>query len=227
MKKKILFLLFTLTFLFVSCTTVYLPTEVNTPMFRDEHRVTAGLSIGAYGVSLQTGYSLTKHFAVIADGSYLNQKSVDNEDFLRFGELGIGYYKILDKSKLVSFEIYGGAGFAYARSKDVRYDYLEEGNYNKIFLQPDFALFFGGIDMIFACKMSVIKFTSYSYSQHNENLITGEPSALELEPAFTLRFGSPNFKIRIQIGTSAIGNLDGPVFGRRRLYSALGAVFQF
>lgn len=227
MKKNILLLLFALTFLFSSCTTVYIPTEVNTPMFRDEHKISAGLSFSVCGPSLQTGYSLTKHIAVIIDGAYANQKSSDHEDFLRFGEFGLGYFTILDKSKLVSFEVFTGIGFAYARSKDVRYDYLEEGNYNKIFLQPDFALSMGGIDMIFACKMSIIKFTSYSYSQHMVNIIEGEPSALEFEPAFTLRFGSPNFKIRLQLGSSAIGILDKPSFGRQKLYTALGVVFQF
>jgi hypothetical protein len=225
--KKILFFLFTFSFLFSSCTTVYIPTEVNTPVFRDEHRVTAGLSFGISGIGLQSGYSLTKQFAVIADGSYLDQKGNDNEDFLKYGEIGLGYYRTIDRSKLVSFEVFTGLGFASARSKDVKFDYTETGNYYKLFLQPDVAFSLGWMDFIFACKVSVIKFTSYSYMHQKDIITEGLPSAIEIQPAFTFRLGSPVFKIRYQLGTSSISRINGPVFGSEKLFSAFGVVFQF
>lgn len=227
MKKKILFLLFTLTFLFVSCTTVYIPTEVNVPMFRDEHKGTVGLSYSMGGAGMQAGYAFTKQLALIGDVSFLNQKTNDREDFLRYGELGIGYYKTLDRSKLVSFEVFAGTGFASARSKDVQYNITETGSYYKIFFQPDLGLSFGWIDMIFACKMSLIKFTSYSYARKQDPLIEGEPSGMGFEPVLTLRFGTPAFKIKYQLGISSVGIINGPAFGREVIVTSFGAVFLF
>jgi hypothetical protein len=207
-----------------SCTTVYIPTEVNTPVFRQEHQFTAGVSVSEAGMGLETGFAITKSIGVMAEGSYLNNNSGDVHNFMRYGEFGLGYFNKFKRES--SIEIFSGIGFAYARSTDTKFNYAESGYYNKIFLQPDICYSIGEMDFIIALKMSLIKFTKYSYSHDQTAETNVEPSAFEFQPAFTLRFGAPFFKIRMQIGASNVSVTEGPDFERMIFGGALGIVIK-
>ena len=227
MKTKTYLLLFLITIFLSSCTTVYIPPEVNTPIFKDEHTFSAGLSYSLCGTNVNAGYSFTKHIAAITSASFLNTKNSDNEDFQNYGEFGIGYFysKKFEREQGFSFEIFGGYGFANARSKDVKFNVTEEGHYYRIFVQPDFAYSFGWIDLDAAIKFSSMKFTSYQLSGRLN--ATGSPSAFGWEPVFTIRIGSPLFKVKYQLGISNIIESNNPFFGKEAMISSIGAVVQF
>ena len=78
-------LLFTL--ILSSCTTVYIPTEINAPAFSESSQFKGGISIGNSGTNLQAGYSFYKKFAAIGDISYLDRNGSEPR-FQR--QLGIG-----------------------------------------------------------------------------------------------------------------------------------------
>jgi len=227
MKTKTYLLLFLITLFLSSCTTVYIPPEVNTPIFKDEHTFSGGLSYSLCGTNVNAGYSFTKHIAAITSASFLNTKNSDNEDFQKYGEVGIGYYSCnkYERETGVSYEIFGGFGLANARSKDVKFNLTEEGRYYRIFIQPDFTFSFGWIDLDAAIKFSSIKFTSYQLSGRLN--ATGSPSAFGWEPVFTMRIGSPYFKIKYQLGISEMFESSSPDFGKQMLINSIGAVVQF
>ena len=209
-----------------SCTTVYTPTEVNVPMFKEINEFAAGATYGTSGAGLQLGYSITNNIAIIGSGSWMNVRDDNGRDYQRYGELGAGYFRSLGKKNSSGVEIYLGTGFGESSSYDNDFNAEEKGKYYKIFLQPDVSYSIGWIDISIAMRIVFLKYTSYSYLPTTENS-PYLPSAFGFEPAFTFRLGPPNFKFKYQAGFSALTENEDKPFGRSGAIASLGLMLLF
>src|SRR4030095_5082400 len=226
MKKHIIVTLFVLSgIIFNSCTTVYVPSEVNTPVFKGKNEFRAGVSYGNSGLNVQTAYSFTDHLGLIASGSYINSKNSNGSLYQKYGEFGIGYFKMLKKNN-INFEVFTGIGFGNAHSTDHSFSELSEsGKYYKIFLQPDMTLMAGGIDIAFAIRFHYLGYTSYS----NPSLITSNtmPASVGMEPSVSFIIGDFPFKFKYQLGLSAQGSVSSRYFGYTPFFTHVGFVIAF
>jgi hypothetical protein len=195
-------------------------------MFKEKYEFRAGLSYGNSGVNLQTGFSFTKHFGVIASGSYVNVKSSSSSLYQRYGELGFGYFQSLEKTGAVNFEVFSGLGFGEAHSTDDYFTSLSErGKYYKVFIQPDVAFTLGWINLALAVRINYLRFTGYS--NLTEHSSAGIPASIGIEPAATLLMGDTPFKLKYQLGLSAQGMMSSRYFGYQPLFMSIGFVISF
>lgn len=209
-----------------SCTTAYIPTELNTPAFHEQNQVKANLSYGSSGTNLQLGYSFYKNLGVTGDVSYLKTDEV----FQRNWGLGLGYFRPLHKDKSVYGELFAGIHISETNTKLKNTDFttgneFERGKYYKIYLQPDISFPFGkNLDLIFAARLCYFHFTKYEiYTEENAQL----PRALGMEPAFTIRLGTENVQLKYQLGLSLVGILSGSDFNYDKVFTHIGLGFSF
>src|SRR4030095_10016249 len=234
MKTKILVILFSFSLIFSSCTTVYVPSEANTPVFKDKYDFRAGLSYGNSGLNLQTAFSFTDHLGIIASGSYVNVHSSQSSLYQKYGEVGFGYFRPPDKKGDLHFEIFSGLGFGEARSTEHGFSIVdgsssaelsESGKYYKIFLQPEMAMLYGWVDVAFALRLNYLRFTGYSDISHPGS--KSIPASFGMEPSVSFIMGDTPFKMKFQIGLSEQGTVSGNDFGYTPFFTHVGFVIAF
>jgi hypothetical protein len=232
MKKQFL-LFFILSIIFVSmsfysCTTAYIPNELNAPAFHEKNEFKGSLTYGSSGTNLSAGYSLPGNIAITGNISYLNKKG-SNPEFQRVWGFAAGYFNKLQKGKSPYYEVFAGFITGETRSSYESTDWTnqslyENAKYYKIFIQPDISFDFGFIDLIFAMRMQYMKFTDYN----REDITNPElPKAYALEPAATLRMGSEYIQFRMQIGTSLLMQRTGTEFNYKKNFAHFGLGFGF
>ena len=130
-----------------SCSSLYMPNVPNTPMFTQKNELHASASISLKGnMSLNTAYALTDNFALMANGSYIDQNK-EKKDF-RQGMLegGIGYFTTFGPSNNRIFELY--TGYGRGNSTRVLSDLTYDGpipresydiTFDKYFVQVDYS----------------------------------------------------------------------------------------
>ncbi|MBZ0201736.1 MAG: hypothetical protein IT281_03390 [Ignavibacteria bacterium] len=226
-KIKLLYflLIIALPFLLSSCTTVYVPNEINTPLFTDKNEFRGGLSYGVSGLNLHLAYSITNHFGLMTNGSYINLSKSSSSIYQRYGEFGIGYFRKFDAGKQATadFELFGGLGFGETRSHDNNtIDQKEEGTYYKTFLQPTMAFALGWIHLALSFRFNYLSF--YSHTTTNSSVLKDNPKAIGVEPAISLLMGTYPLKMKYQIGVSMIGPTNSVIFGRDFFFTSIGLV---
>lgn len=222
-KPLIIFLIVSFTIIFTSCTTVYIPNEINTPLFTDKNEFRGGLSYGISGVNLQLAYSATNHLGIMANGSYINFSKPESSIYQRYGELGIGYFRKINLGDQSDFEIFGGLGFGEAHSHDnTTFDQRETGTYYKTFLQPTMAFGLGWIHLALSLRFSFLSY--YSHTTITSKTISDNPKAIGVEPALSLLLGTYPFKMKYQLGISMIGPTNSVIFGRDFFFTSIGFV---
>jgi hypothetical protein len=216
-------------FILSSCTTAYIPTELNTPAFHEENQFRGGLSYGASGTNLHLGYSFLKHFGVTSDISYLRRFG-NNPEFQRNWGFALGYFTPLEMDKAY-MEVFGGFHIGETRSAfngdnfnpDPGYGY-ENAKYYKLYVQPDISFPLGFVELIFAVRINYMNFTMYE----RYNTVNPEPPrAFGMEPAFTIRMGSEYIRLKCQIGTSLTGHLSGSSFNYNKIFMHVGLGVSF
>lgn len=213
-------------FIFFSCTTAYIPTELNTPVFHESNEIRGGISYGNSGTNLQLGYSFYKSAAVIGEISYLRTTG-DEPVFQRNWGFGLGYFNKLHKDNSVYYEVFTGFDIGETRSsyKDQAFTNgagYENSRYYRIFIQPDISFPFRFIDLIVSMKLNYFQFTDY---EHHTVLDPELPRAISLEPAFTFRIGSEYVKLKYQIGLSYLQKLQGSDFNHDFIFMHFGLAF--
>jgi hypothetical protein len=225
MKPALIFILALFTVILSSCTTAYIPPELNTPAFHEQNEFRGGLSYGNSGTNLQLGYSFHKNIGITADVAYLRTFGSEPRLQRNWG-MGLGFFTPLHKDKSVYFEIFSGFHISETRSaynddgfEPVISSSYENSQYHSIYVQPDISFPFKSVDLIFAVRVSYFNFTKYeTHKLKNPEL----PQALGIEPAATIRLGSENLKFKTQIGTSFMGLMRGHDFNYTYLFIHFG-----
>jgi len=208
-----------------SCTTAYIPPELNTPGFHDANEFRGGISYGNSGTNLQLGYSFHKHIGVTFDAAYLRTFGSEPRLQRNWG-MGLGYFTPLHKDKSVYLEVFSGFHISETRSayrddgfEPVFENGYENSQYNSFYIQPDLSFPFTNVDLIFSARISYFNFTKYETHKLQQPEL---PKAFGFEPAFTVRVGGENLKFKSQIGTSFMGLLSGHEFNSTYMFIHFG-----
>ncbi len=231
MVMKIIFSLYTLLLLiliFSSCTTVYIPNEINAPAFNEPNQFKGGIAIGNSGTNLQLGFSFYKHFAAIGDISYLDRKSSEPR-FQRTWSLGLGYFTRISQSDSMFYEVFGGYGngrtnSAYEDQFLTNGPGYENADYNRFYVTQNISFQQEFIDFIISVRLSYFSFTRYESHEFINPVL---PQAIGIEPAFKIRMGGEFLKIKFQLGYNLINSIKGPDFNYDRSFGLIGLECSF
>ncbi|HAX48641.1 MAG TPA: hypothetical protein DCX92_06615 [Bacteroidetes bacterium] len=231
MVMKIIFSLYTLLLLiliFSSCTTVYIPNEINAPAFNEPNQFKGGIAIGNSGTNLQLGFSFYKHFAAIGDISYLDRKSSEPR-FQRTWSLGLGYFTRISQSDSMFYEVFGGYGngrtnSAYEDQFLTNGPGYENADYNRYYITQNISFQQEFIDFIISVRLSYFSFTRY---ESHEFINPVMPQAIGVEPAIKIRIGGEFLKIKFQLGYNLINSIKGPDFNYDRSFGLIGLECSF
>lgn len=211
-------LLFIALLAFSACAPVYVPNVRNSPMFTKESEFQFAGQIGN-GLEVQSAYSITEHFGLMTNFSFIDQSGVENEaDYHRhqFFEGGVGYFSNKDES---FFEFFAG----YGRGKGTTYDVYElfgpqsvaaTGRYERYFIQPAFGLNKDEVNVSFAPRFSMVDF--YEFSTEISRAQVNEAPKFFFEPAIIGRvnFANNHLFVTFQAGAS-LGMSEHTYFDRR------------
>lgn len=214
--------------LFSSCTTAYIPTEINAPAFNESNQFVGGISYGSSGTNLQLGYSFLKNFAAISDISYLRTRG-SSPKFQRQWGFGLGYFTRLHRDDSVYYEVFAGFSKATTNSAYVEQDFsnrsgFENADYYKIYVQQDISFQNEFLDLIFALRINYFNFTRYEYHKVEYPEL---PRAIGLEPVFKVRLGGEYLKFKLQLGLSLTETLTKHEFNYDKTFMNVGLEFRF
>ncbi|MGE5357250.1 MAG: hypothetical protein ACM3PT_13545 [Deltaproteobacteria bacterium] len=190
------FLLIQLGF-FQSCSSLYIPPAINTPLFSEKGEFQAGISVGQlYSSDINLSYSFTNNLGVIMNANYCRYRSKLINDYYRFyaGDIGLGYYRKFNRNMV--FEAFGGYGVGHIEGKDLGFNDDIKSPTNKFYFYPTFGHYSDFFDSAFSLRF--ISF-SYNYSDKYRN-------DFFVEPIVTTKLGYKNIKFTVQIGYSFLMN---------------------
>jgi hypothetical protein len=171
-----------------SCSPVYLPNAVNTPLLSEEGEIQASAQINTSGTNVQFAYAPTDHLGLMINGNTIS--IYENSDYDRrrhiFGEAAAGYFQKLGKRG--RFSAFGGLGFGNINPVNAP---LPSFNFIRGFVQPSIGLKTDVFDFGASSRFSYVQFTDLS---------TGE--GFFIEPALTAKLGYKNIKLMTQMGFS-------------------------
>lgn len=148
MKKHLpAFILFFVVFILSSCSSLYIPNVPNTPMFTQKNELHASANISLKGnMSFNSAYAVTDNFALMANGSFINQNKEKKDFKQEMLEAGLGYFTTFGANNNRIFEVYTGygRGNSYRVLSDLTYDgpiprETYDITFDKYFLQVDFS----------------------------------------------------------------------------------------
>jgi hypothetical protein len=190
MQSKRLFVLFLLC---SSCTSIYIPTARNIPLFSGKGDFQGTASIGN-GINVQAAYSPFRHLAVAVNGLAANNKLWPQFGYRthQSAEFALGYYT----NRKFLFEIFGGYGNGRGEGRDssARFIFFPSvletaaGQYNKYFLQPTIGLSRKRLQYALSVRLSYVDFKSISLATNNHSEEVEKRPIYFLEPSFTFKF---------------------------------------
>jgi len=147
MYKNFLLAGFGLLFIFSSCSSVYMPNVPSTPMLTKAGEFHGGAHISLKGnLSANTAFAVSDHFALMANGSIMNNNRSKKDFKQTLLEGGLGYFDTFGPDKRRVFEVYAGYGIGNTdRSyKDLTYEgpivtEVQEVRFNKFFVQANYS----------------------------------------------------------------------------------------
>jgi len=179
-----------------SCSSIYIPSVPNTPMLTTQGEIAAGAHMSLKGnFNFNSAYAFSNHFAVLANGAYMNNEKTKKDIKHKMVEIGGGYFDTFGPDNNRILEIYAGIGsgrntrFFREFDNDVLISTdLQEAKYDKQFIQVNYSSkkkknlhLFGvdfGLNYGTALRMSFVKtkdFYSNNQLQANESNIFFEP----------------------------------------------------
>ncbi|MBC8185000.1 hypothetical protein H8E88_28235 [candidate division KSB1 bacterium] len=223
---KSIFSIFILIFLLLnSCTPVYRPNPLNTPLFTEKGQANIGMYYGPNGTDLQVSYALTNKIGIIANGSYLSMRPEENNQYPNnisaeendnyqknlFWELGVGYFK--KQGKNVVSEIYIGAGRGESSAKS---DYepissmevMAKSRYYRFFVQSNVAFKSTWFEGGFCLRSCYVNF--YELEFENKNYPYSKWNTF-VDPVLFMRLGEANLKFQVQYGYSIPVTMNNPI----------------
>jgi len=210
-KTKYSIFILLVTIFFQQCTHYYYaPNTVNVPLFQEKGGTKISIITGGsddIGLDeVQFAHSVTDHIGFMVNRT----KAFDayENDWGRgyYLEGAIGYFTPL--SRRTVFEIYGGYGDC-----DTKHQYqstqIAHTEFDKYFIQPSIGFRSKYFDIALSTRFCTLYFDHLKY---REDLILDERKHLDyirnnrfsylLEPAITINFGLPNYKLTFQVVNS-------------------------
>lgn len=219
MKRAILLLLLGV-LLLSSCVTLYKPNAVHSPLLTEKGELSVATSTGLSGsglLNIQSAYAVSDHTGIMVNGMYHSRTSSSADSSVErlrmfFGEMGVGYFNTFGKLKNGLFQCYGGGGGGYTHDKidyPNRTDPLVWANYVNLFVQPGIAYVNDYFQISLDLRANYIylfNIHAYMYDQFafwNTDFKYYSGASLDfmiLEPAITIKAGSPKLKGVLQLG---------------------------
>lgn len=187
-----------------SCSTMYIPSGVYTPMHKEAGEIGASINVGT-GIDGHFSFSPTKNIGVMMSGgrSSLTESinGVENSYFRNTLNIGPGlYYELVDG---VVCEMYGGVGYTgftangnIANNSTV--DVLNGEMYN-FFIQPAFGYRNEHVMVSLVARVSNLNYVR-TVDQQGINYFNGSVSFIE--PGLNLAIGAEKLKFNFQTGLS-------------------------
>lgn len=130
-----------------SCKSIYMPNVPATPMFADKGEIYIAAHSNIKGnLSGSGAIAIGKHVAVLANGSYIDNKQGNRQFKQYLYEGGFGYFTTVGKDKSRILEVYGGYGIGNTWDADTRATTTgmapvetREMNFDKIFVQINYS----------------------------------------------------------------------------------------
>ena len=181
-------------FVLFSCSPVYVPNVVNTPMLSSKHEFQAGVYSGIAGVDPQFSYAITNNWGVMLNGSFTRRGEMHSDNFRHqsFVELGSGFFNSFSERGV--FEFYGGGGYGVLQSQYTSSLWKDYNNVElfRFFLQPSVGLSGTFADISFASRFVFVQYVQ-------SNVVAMGAFA---EPVVTARVGYKYLKAVMQFGVS-------------------------
>jgi len=214
--------------LFASCTHYYYgPNSNNTPLLREKEgkvNVQFASSDNFKALEVQTAFAVTRHTGFMVNfitggGKEKNSLDIDDESgTAHLYEAGAGYFTPMNKGT-VQFETFGGAGIG--RVNNVH----DSGRRSSVklvryFVQPAIGVRKKGSEFAFSSRLSYVRhtldFNSVKDGPDAMDLeyLADHPTSFLVEPAFVLRFGTPDFLFQLQYTFSL--NITNPELKQER-----------
>jgi len=144
MNKSIIIISLSL-FILSSCSSLYMPNVPNTPMLSSKNELHAAAHISLKGnTSFNSAYAVSDHFAILLNGSIMNNDKNRKDFSHNLLETGAGYFTTLGPDKNRILEIYGGFGKGnseriYKQDSGTLIEERQETSFGKTFLQVNYS----------------------------------------------------------------------------------------
>lgn len=196
--KKVVLVIISALFL-DSCAPIYIPNAVNSPLFSEQHDAALQGSSGLSGYDVQAAYSPLKHFGIMFNTSFYDNKSSDLKSYNRheFYEGGAGYYGSFEE--VGRYEVYSGFGQGTSTSYDSNWLGLIRGDYNRFFVQPAIGVKTDVFEGSFSPRFVYLQIYNTS---SNVTYTKSELESMYIEPVFTGKVGYKYGKFFFQGGFS-------------------------
>lgn len=184
-----------------SCHLLYLPNQVNVPMLTGKNDLSGNISLGLSNVNVQAAFSPINHVGFMANYAGGKTSSSDDTSITNsyyFFEIGLGYYKPINKSIL--FDVFGGYGIGDSRTYDNVWDNPTtiNGKYTRIFVQPSLTI---SASEAFDANLAIRPVFVFM-GKSGSGTTPSRSSNTFLEPVLTLKYGWKYVKIINQFGLS-------------------------
>lgn len=176
-----------------SCTSIYVPTVRNVPLFSGKGEFQSTFS-GGIGLNLQAAYSPANHLALAGSLLYADNRYMNVYDYRvhRAFDVALGYYI----SGKLSFEVFGGYGKGKGHGRNMSFGLFifpsvpqtAEGQYEKYFFQPTIGKKFGKFEMALTSRFTVVDYYTAHLTSNHSALTTQTDPVLFIEPCVTVKF---------------------------------------
>jgi hypothetical protein len=175
---------------FAGCTTLYVPSNNQTPLMKEQGEIHLAGALGANGIGVQAGYAITNNLGII--GGISGRTTEDEEGEMTenhgYGEIGLNYFGFGTEN--VAGELIGGVGFGSGERGAI------QGDYVKPFIQINAGLRTGVFDTGISFRTAYLNFTNLENDAGSGEV----SSALFFEPAAFARLGFRHVMFESQLG---------------------------
>jgi hypothetical protein len=204
--------------LFAGCTTLYVPSNNQTPLMKEQGEIHLAGAIGANGAGLQAGYAITNNLGIIGgiSGRTTEDEDGDRTESHGYGEIGLNYFGFGTEN--LAGELIGGLGFGSGESGSIQADYVKPFVQINVGLRTE--VFVTGISF----RTAYLNFSNLDTEASSGDV----SSALFFEPAAFARLGFRNVMLESQLGLAwPMNDASDLAFGYEPLRFSIGLKLLF
>ena len=208
-----LLLIFLVTLLLASCTTLYQPNSLNIPLLEKKNEGSLIVSTGTNLFEIQSAYAITDNYAIM-----FNYSKADNGGELSFkqsfGEFAVGYFAPLNNINVV--ETYLGGGYGKSSNLD-KWDlpdnsettFKSSSTFFRLFAQGNFGVKTDNVELGVAVRASYLHLSELKIQEYSSDISI---DGFFIAPVLFLRIGLPPLKLNAQLGFSYSANYPNASF---------------
>ena len=197
-------------FLFTGCSTGYIPSPKNIPLFEKKGEVQIETGVSDNYVFVSGSYAFSKKYALITNG-FLAFGNFSEEEYLndllytisygylggyisknRYVEIGLGRYNLLPSSRW-RLEAFAGAGYSMTKQGNEFSQFRKDNRYYQGFTQANISRKLKRTEIGWSLRMAYSDFQFKSFPRHSQEMIYHNFGALHVEPLMFFRFGGKHF----------------------------------